>query len=116
MVVGGIGVMNTMVASVDARMQEIGIYRALGARKRDILLLFLTESVILCVAGGLCGMGVSRLLLVLIGAVMKLTAASLRSGYGVSFGCAAACGVLFGILPAYRAARLDPIQAIRRSR
>ena len=116
MVVGGIGVMNTMVASVDARMQEIGIYRALGARKRDILLLFLTESVILCVAGGLCGMGVSQLLLALIGAVMKLTAASLRSGYGVSFGCAAACGVLFGILPAYRAARLDPIQAIRHSR
>lgn len=115
MVVGGLGVMNTMVASVDARMQEIGIYRALGARKRDILLLFLTESVILCVAGGLCGMGISRLLLALLAAVMKLSAECLQSGYGVSFGCAAACGVLFGILPAYRAAKMDPIQAIHRS-
>ncbi len=115
MVVGGLGVMNTMVASVDARMQEIGIYRALGARKKDILLLFLTESMILCVAGGLCGMGISQLLLAIIGTVMKLPMASLQSGYGMSFGCAAACGILFGILPAYRAAKLDPIQAIRHS-
>ena len=115
MVVGGLGVMNTMVASVDARMQEIGIYRALGARKKDILLLFLTESMILCVAGGLCGMGISQLLLAIIGTVMNLSMASLQSGYGISFGCAAACGILFGILPAYRAAKLDPIQAIRHS-
>lgn len=114
-IVGGIGVMNTMVASVDARMQEIGIYRALGAGKREILLLFLTEALLLCILGGVCGMLLSRLLLSMIAALTRILPDTLRTSYGISFASAALCGIFFGILPAYRAARLDPIQAMNRS-
>lgn len=114
-IVGGIGVMNTMVASVDARMQEIGIYRALGAGKHEILLLFLTEALLLCILGGVCGMLLSRLLLAMIAALTGILPTALRTSYGISFASAALCGICFGILPAYRAARLDPIQAMNHS-
>lgn len=114
-IVGGIGVMNTMVSSVDARMREIGIYRALGAAQHEVLLLFLSEAMMLCLAGGLCGMVFSKLLLMLITAVTGISVAGANAGLQISFASAAFCGIFFGILPAYRAAKLDPIQAMRRN-
>jgi putative ABC transport system permease protein len=105
--------MNIMLVSVTERTREIGVRKALGARKRDILLQFLIESLTLCLVGGLIGIGVG------IGGAMALqkmagwnTAIS-PEAVVIAFFFSAAVGIFFGILPARRAASLDPIESLR---
>ena len=112
-IVGGIGVMNSMVSAVDARTREIGIYRALGAKKRDIVQTFMVEALFLCLAGGLGGIALNYVIFLMLNIVAGITIPFQWQSALLSLLIAACCGVLFGILPAIRAARLDPIQAIR---
>ncbi len=113
LLVGGIGIMNIMLVSVTERTKEIGVRKALGATRRAVLLQFLLEATTLCLAGGLLGVafayGASRLLSDL--ADWNMAIAPEAVGLAVVF--AAAVGVFFGIWPARRAARLDPIVALR---
>ena len=111
--VGGIGVMNSMVAAAEHRTEEIGIYLALGASRGDILRCFLWESVFICMIGGIVGCGLSWVCFFiaakLTGLPINPSLKLLMYGLLVSGGC----GVFFGILPAIRASRLNPIEAIR---
>ena len=99
--------MNAMISAVDIRTREIGIYRALGAKNQMIVALFLCEAILLCVLGGLGGLGLSALLFYLSKTPVHLSV--IQHGIWISF----VCGVIFGILPAIKALRLDPIVAIR---
>ena len=113
LVVGGIGIMNIMLVSVTERTREIGIRMAVGARGRDILLQFLIEAVTLSCAGGLVGillgLGVSRLLSALANWPILISSSSIVGAFLFS----GAVGVFFGFYPARKAARLDPIEALR---
>ncbi len=113
LLVGGIGIMNIMLVSVTERTREIGVRKALGARRRDILLQFLIEALVLCLAGGLIGVlagwGGARALSRLAG---WNTAVSLDA-VALAFFFSGAVGVFFGLWPARRAASLDPIEALR---
>ena len=110
--VGGVGVMNIMFVSVTERTREIGIRKAIGARRRSILMQFLIESSVICLIGGLIGIVLAALLTYVINAVLmpaSLSPAILLIAIVVSM----MVGVLSGIVPAWRAARLDPIEALR---
>jgi putative ABC transport system permease protein len=113
LLVGGIGIMNIMLATVLERTREIGIRRAIGARQADIVRQFLTEAVMISIIGGLIGIGfgfsLSRIIATLAGWSTVVTASSVFVAFGVSCGI----GLLFGIYPAVQAAKLDPIEAIR---
>ena len=113
LVVGGIGIMNIMLATVTERTREIGIRRALGARRRDITLQFLAESLTLCLVGGLVGVGLGLLVPVYVEWKFDLPTLVHTDSVVLAFGISAATGLLFGIYPAARAARLDPIEALR---
>jgi putative ABC transport system permease protein len=110
--VGGVGVMNIMLVSVTERTKEIGIRKAIGARRRSILLQFLFESSIICLFGGLIGVTISAGLTAIINA--NLMPASLSPFIVlVALVVSVAVGVISGMIPAWRGARLDPIEALR---
>jgi len=111
LVVGGIGIMNIMYATVTERTKEVGIRRAVGATQKDILLQFLTESLILSVFGGVLGL-IFASLIVLVVRIFFPASISLFSVL-ITFVISSAIGVFFGVFPARRAARLTPIEAIR---
>ncbi|MBA2770334.1 MAG: ABC transporter permease [Sporichthyaceae bacterium] len=113
LLVGGVGVSNIMLVSVRERTREIGLRKALGARQRDILLQFLIEAVLLCVVGGLLGIGVGVGSSYLVAALSPLPAVIAWWSPVVAFGVSAAVGIFFGVAPARRAGRLDPVVALR---
>ena len=115
LLVGGIGIANIMLVSVTERTREIGILKALGARRRDILLQFLIEAVVLSFMGGLIGIILGWLLgLLAVTLIPGLTAAHVPGwAIALAFGVAGGTGIIFGILPAAKAANLDPIDALR---
>ena len=112
-VVGGIVIMNIMLMSVNERTREIGIRKSLGARRSDILRQFLVEAVLLSSLGGLVGILGGTLLALLISTVSPLPARVTPWSVGVALVLGAGTGILFGVYPASRAARLDPITALR---
>ena len=115
LIVGGIGVMNIMLVSVTERTQEIGVRMAVGARQSDILRQFLIEAVLVCLIGGVLGIGLA----LGIGVLFAKIGGSFQMVYSVSsivaaFGVSSLIGVVFGFLPARNAARLDPVEALSR--
>ncbi|MBL7215639.1 MAG: ABC transporter permease [Phycisphaerae bacterium] len=113
LLVGGIGIMNIMMATVSERTREIGIRRALGARKRDIIMQFLSETLILTLCGGVLGMGVGSLVPALVTYFGQMRTVITPGSLIMAFGISAAVGIAFGIYPAYRAANMDPIESLR---
>ena len=113
LLVGGIGIMNIMLATVLERTREIGIRRAIGARQSDIVRQFLTEAVLISILGGLIGIGFGFSLSQIIAAAAGWSTVVTTSSIAVAFGVSCGIGLLFGIYPAVQAAKLDPIEAIR---
>lgn len=113
LLVGGIGIMNIVLATVMERTREIGIRRAMGARKGDIVRQFLTESVLISIAGGLLGIGFGLFLSWAIAQAAEWKTIVTTGSVLVAFGVSAAVGVVFGIYPAFKAAQIDPIEALR---
>lgn len=111
LIVGGIGIMNIMYATVTERTREVGIRRAIGATRRDILMQFLTESVLLSFFGGMMGLALA----ILIVSVVRIwfPVALNMTAIVVAFGVSSAIGIFFGVFPARKAADLSPIEAIR---
>ena len=113
LIVGGVGVSNIMLVSVRERTREIGLRKALGARQRDILMQFLIEAVLLCVIGGLLGIGLGVAVSLLADTFTPLPAVIAWWSPALAFGVSAAVGIFFGVAPARRAGRLDPVVALR---
>jgi len=113
LLVGGIGIMNIMLATVLERTREIGIRRAIGARQGDIVRQFLTEAVLISIVGGLIGIAFGFTLSRIIATAAGWSTVVTTSSIAIAFGVSVAIGLLFGIYPAVQAARLDPIEAIR---
>ena len=113
LLVGGIGIMNIMLVSVTERTREIGIRKAIGAQRTDILSQFLIEAVVLSVAGGIIGVGLSYLGLQVIGTAMEISMGMSVGTIVLALGFSAFVGVVFGIYPANKAATLRPIDALR---
>jgi macrolide transport system ATP-binding/permease protein len=113
LVVGGIGIMNIMLVSVTERTREIGLRKALGARRRDIQAQFLIESVTLCLSGGFLGIAVGWLVTLIVGYFQGAWMSPTLISIVLSCGFSVAVGVGFGYWPAVLASRLDPIEALR---
>ena len=113
LLVGGIGIMNIMLANVLERRREIGLLRALGARRRDVVAQFLREASVICIAGALLGLVLGAILAYLIAAFAgwQVAWAPVPILFSVSF--CALVGMAFGVYPARHASRLDPIAALR---
>jgi putative ABC transport system permease protein len=112
-VVGGIVIMNIMLMSINERTREIGLRKALGATRKDIRLQFLVEAMVLALLGGLQGVAGGWLLATLVSTATPLPARVTLWSVGVALALGAGTGVVFGVYPAARAARLDPIAALR---
>src|SRR5690606_29430926 len=113
LLVGGIGIMNIMLVSVTERTREIGVRKALGARRRDIMLQFLVEALVLCLAGGALGIALGVGAARMTERMLSWSVAVAPAAVFLAFGFAGAVGVFFGIWPARRAARLDPLISLR---
>jgi putative ABC transport system permease protein len=113
LIVGGIGIMNIMLVSVTERTREIGIRMAIGARGSDVMLQFLVESIVMCLLGGLIGLGVGVGGATLVGRLTGWSIATPVTAVFLAVGFSAAVGIFFGFYPARKAASLDPIQALR---
>jgi putative ABC transport system permease protein len=113
LLVGGIGIMNIMLVSVTERTREIGVRKALGATRLNIMMQFLIEALTLCLLGGLLGILLGVGTAVLLSKVMQWNTLISPMAVGVAFLFSAAVGLFFGIWPARRAAKLDPITALR---
>jgi putative ABC transport system permease protein len=112
LLVGGIGVMNVMLVSVAERTREIGVRKAVGARRRDVTSQFLIESVILTALGGAIGIGGGAGIALLVRVATPLPAATTPAAVGLAIAFSLITGIVFGIYPALRAGRLNPIQAL----
>jgi putative ABC transport system permease protein len=113
LLVGGVGIMNVMLTSVMDRRREIGILRAIGARQRDIRRQFLTEAVILCLIGGIMGAGIGILACYIVCSINEWTFFIPKLGLWLGLGVSSLVGIFFGFYPAHKAAKLDPITALR---
>lgn len=113
LLVGGIGIMNIMIVSVTERTREIGVRKALGAKRRDVMLQFLIESLVLCIAGGVVGLGLGVGGSILMREMAGWNMAVSPNAAVLAIGFSTAVGLFFGIWPARRAARMDPITALR---
>ena len=113
LMIGGIGVMNIMLVSVTERTKEIGVRKAVGATKLDILSQFLIEAVVLTAIGGFAGLAVGEIASLLMNKYSPLPAYVPLWAIGVGVGISAAVGIIFGLWPAWKAARLNPIDALR---
>ncbi|MDN4166754.1 ABC transporter permease [Cytophagales bacterium LB-30] len=113
LVVGGIGIMNIMLASVMERIKEIGLRLAIGAKKADIIMQFMFEAVMISITGGVVGVILGVSIAILISSVAEIPTIISFSSIVISFGVAATVGLIFGITPARRAASQDPITSLR---
>ncbi len=113
LVVGGVGIMNIMLVSVTERTREIGLRMAVGARGRDILTQFLVEAVMLCIAGGAIGIALGRFASWLVTEFLKWPTAVSIPAIVAAVAVSASVGIIFGFYPAWKASRLDPIEALR---
>jgi len=115
LLVGGVGIMNIMLVSISERTKEIGLRKAVGAKRSAILTQFLVESVILCFVGGVVGVGLGWGLTFMIAHLNPLLEKTYIPAWAIvlSFGFAGTVGIVFGMFPAIKAARLDPIEALR---
>ena len=114
LLVGGIGVMNIMLVSITERTREIGIRKALGAKTGTIMFQFLTESIILCLIGGIIGLLLGVAMAAFVSYIMKVPLAVEFSTIALAVGFSSAIGIIFGVYPARRAAKMPPIEALRR--
>ena len=113
LIVGGIGIMNIMLATVSERTREIGIRRALGARRQDIVMQFLMETLILSISGGVVGLIFGALIPLMITAATNVKTVLTFPAFAIAFTVSVTVSVVFGIYPARRAALMDPIEALR---
>jgi putative ABC transport system permease protein len=110
--VGGIGIMNVMLVSITERTREIGVRMAIGARRRDIVFQFLLEALLLSAVSGVLGIALGVMVIPIAASLNQGNALLAPASIPLSFGVALATGVIFGLYPALRAARLDPIEAL----
>jgi putative ABC transport system permease protein len=113
LLVGGIGIMNIMFVSVTERTREIGIRKAIGAKNRDIIIQFLTESIVLSISGGILGIGLAALITWVLNTFTELSSLITASPVILAFSFSTLIGLVFGIFPAMRAARLNPVDSLR---
>lgn len=113
LIVGGVGVMNIMFVSVTERTREIGIRKSIGAKRRSLLMQFLIESAAICLIGGAIGVGMSVLLVIAVNSTGMFTAALSPGIMALAVALSIAVGIVAGIVPAWKAAKLDPVVALR---
>ncbi|MFO7172466.1 MAG: ABC transporter permease [Bacillota bacterium] len=113
LVVGGVGIMNIMLVSVTERTREIGVRKAIGARRSDILWQFLIEAVVISVSGGLIGTALAQVPVWLVGRALDIPLSITWDAVALAVGFSVLVGVIFGVYPASKAAALDPIEALR---